>query len=75
MLGAGADPHDAGWAWRHFEQFPPGHLEVGEGKRGREKTRKAHNATHLGAQLRQTNASRHREGISGYSHLIPPWDL
>lgn len=25
----------------------------------------AHNATHLGAQLRKTNPSGHREGISG----------
>ncbi len=25
----------------------------------------AHNATHLGAQLRKTNGSGHREGISG----------
>ena len=35
----------------------------------------AHNATHLGARLRKTNASGHREGISGQSHLIPPWNL
>lgn len=32
---------------------------------GRERMSEAHNATHLGAQLRKTNASGHREGISG----------
>lgn len=43
---------------------------------GRHRARpRARTATHLGAQLRKTKASGHRRRISGYSHLIPPWNL